>query len=287
MLRRFVPALALLAFVTDVRADDRFFDSNGVKIRYTVQGQGEPVVLIHGFAANLDLNWGLPGVIKALARDYRVIAIDNRGHGKSGKPHSVDQYGMEMVEDAVRLLDQLKIKKAHFVGYSMGAMLVNKLVVTHPDRVLTAVLGGAAGVRAGAKLAFFEALADSLEKGKGMAPLIVGLTPIGKQKPTAGQIAAINKVIVAGNDTKALAAVVRSWKNLAITTDQFKSNRIPTLAIVGGTDPLRKSVEAIQGLMGGLEQVIVLPGADHMTALVHAEFVPSLRRFLAKHKSSP
>src|SRR5689334_3905667 len=80
-------------------AEDRFFDSKGVKIHYTVEGQGEPVVLIHGFAANIQFQWGLPGIRSALAKQYRVIALDCRGHGQSGKPHAPSMYGMEIVED--------------------------------------------------------------------------------------------------------------------------------------------------------------------------------------------
>src|SRR5580704_16817637 len=98
-----------------LRAEDRFFDSNGVKIHYAVEGKGEPVLLIHGFSANAQMNWGNQGIISALAKDYRVIALDNRGHGKSDKPHDPKSYGQEMVEDAVRLLDHLKIEKAHVV----------------------------------------------------------------------------------------------------------------------------------------------------------------------------
>ena len=90
-------------------AVDSFFDSNGVKIHYTVQGKGEPVLLIHGFTASIPLQWGLPGITAALAKNYQVIAFDNRGHGRSGKPHDPKQYGKEMVEDAVRLLDHLHI----------------------------------------------------------------------------------------------------------------------------------------------------------------------------------
>src|SRR5437899_11802964 len=109
-------------------AEDQFFDSNGVKIRYIVEGKGEPVVLIHGFTADIDKNWRTgfavgpyqngPRIIEALSKNYRVIALDNRGHGKSDKPHDVKQYGVEMAEDVLRLLDHLKIKQAHVVGYS-------------------------------------------------------------------------------------------------------------------------------------------------------------------------
>src|SRR2546423_10416220 len=130
MIRRiYLPVLScfLLAAPSSLRAEDHFFDSNGVKIHYIVEGKGEPVVLIHGFTADIDKNWRTgfaigpdnqrrgPMIIEALSRNYRVIALDNRGHGKSDKPHDVKQYGNEMVEDVVRLLDHLKIGKAHVV----------------------------------------------------------------------------------------------------------------------------------------------------------------------------
>src|SRR5947209_9838012 len=96
--------VALLTVCT-ARAEDQFFDSNGVKIRYVVEGSGEPVLLIHGFTVDLDRQWRAPGLIAALTKDHKVIAYDNRGHGKSDKPHEAKQYGLEMIEDAVRLLD--------------------------------------------------------------------------------------------------------------------------------------------------------------------------------------
>src|SRR5436190_523756 len=95
-------------------ADD--FVSNGINLRYAVEGQGPPVVLIHGLTLDAESQWADPGITKALAEDYRVIAMDCRGHGKSDKPHEATAYGIEMVEDVSRLLDHLKITKAHIVG---------------------------------------------------------------------------------------------------------------------------------------------------------------------------
>src|SRR5436190_17147545 len=94
-----------------------FLDSNGVRIRYVDQGQGPPVVLIHGYTGNLERHWINPGVFTELARDHRVIALDCRGHGKSDKPHSPGSYGVEMGKDIVKLLDHLKISRAHIVGF--------------------------------------------------------------------------------------------------------------------------------------------------------------------------
>ncbi len=264
-------------------AEEGSFDSNGVKIHYLVEGRGQPVVLIHGFTANIQNQWAAPGVLKALARDYRVIALDNRGHGKSGKPHDPKQYGSEMAEDVVRLLDHLKIRKAHVVGYSMGAMIAAKLLVTHPDRLLSVTLGGAAGIREGQDSTFFTLLADSLEKGKGFGLLISVLTPPGKPRPTPEMIEKINQRLQAANDVKALAAVVRGFKGLAVATDKLKANRVPVLALIGADDPLKKGVDELKGDLANL-RIVVIPGTDHMTAFVHPQFTRDLREFLAKQR---
>jgi pimeloyl-ACP methyl ester carboxylesterase len=286
MTSRFRLALVCCLFLLPAAgrgAEDAYFDSNGVKIHYVVEGKGEPVLLIHGFTLDAQRQWAAPGILKALARDYRVIALDNRGHGKSDKPHDPKQYGAEMAEDAVRLLDHLKIDKAHVVGYSMGGHITCKLLTTHPDRLLSATLGGSGGIREAAIPTRYEVLADSLEQGKGFGPLIEALTPPGRPKPTEDQIKLINARLEAENDTKALAAVIRGMKGLAVSDDQLKANRVPTLALIGEIDPLKKGVDEIQGRMANLK-VVVIDGADHITAFARPEFLQELRGFLAKHR---
>jgi pimeloyl-ACP methyl ester carboxylesterase len=264
-------------------AEESSFNSNGVKIHYLVEGKGEPVVLIHGFSVNKDFQWKLPGIIQSLAKDHRVIALDCRGHGKSEKPTDPKKYGREMVEDIVRLLDHLHIKKAHVVGYSMGAVITSKLMVTHPERLLSATLGGAGPFREGTPPPpFLLALIDSLEKGKGMGPLIEALTPAGKPKPTPEQIDEINRLMV-GNNGKALAAVVRGWKELTVTDEQLKANKVPALALIGEADPLKKGVDDLKERMSHL-QVVVIDRADHINAFTDKTFVRSLRKFLSEHR---
>jgi pimeloyl-ACP methyl ester carboxylesterase len=73
--------LLVMSGVAAARADD--FVSSGVKIHYIVKGEGSPVMLLHGLTAEIDFQWGEPGIIKALAQNYRVIVMDCRGHGKS------------------------------------------------------------------------------------------------------------------------------------------------------------------------------------------------------------
>ena len=91
---------------------------------------GQPVVLLHGFSGSLDTGWVETGVLPTLASDYRVIALDSRGHGKSDKPHDPQSYGLQMGQDVVRLLDHLHIARAHIVGHSMGAGITAKLLTS-------------------------------------------------------------------------------------------------------------------------------------------------------------
>src|SRR5262245_27971352 len=165
---------------------DHFFDAAGVKIRYVEAGGGDTVVLVHGFSSSLDASWRQTGVFDALVKDFHVVALDCRGHGQSDKPHDASSYGMQMIEDITRLLDHLHIAKAHIVGYSMGGGITGKFIVAHPDRVLTAVFGGSSP-----RIGWTEEnerdsneLADSLEQGKGMRPLILRLAPPNEPKPS-------------------------------------------------------------------------------------------------------
>src|SRR3954469_13940029 len=87
--------------------EDKYFDSNGVRIRYVEAGKGTPVILVHGFTRNIETNWIDTGVFSKLAATHRVIALDLRGHGKSGKPHSPDAYLDDLHLDVVRLMDHL------------------------------------------------------------------------------------------------------------------------------------------------------------------------------------
>lgn len=284
MLRR--PLLAVLGVLGTVAlgvgAEDRYFDSAGVRIHYTVQGKGEPVLLIHGFAANLALQWAIPGTAHKLSEHYEVIAFDNRGHGLSAKPHDSKEYGREMVEDAVRLLDHLGVRRAHVVGYSMGAVIATKLMMTHPERVLTVTLGGAAGLRERSDTRLFDRLATDLEQGRGVGAMIIALTPPGRMPPTEDQLKFVNGLFETFNDPKALAACVRGWRELTVPDRQWRDNHIPTLAIVGGSDPLKANVDEIAEVMADL-QVIVIPRADHMVTYNSPQFVRAIERFLSRH----
>ncbi len=222
------------------RGDDKpavqTFHSGGVKIAYFVQGKGEPVVL-------------LPGVTDLLAKDYQVIALDMRGHGLSDKPAKEDAYGPELVEDIVRLLDHLKIKKAHVVGYSMGGIIAGNFIVKHPDRVLSGTLCGMGWLKTG---------------GIGQW----GFAQIGKNDPNA----------------KALAVCGRSLAKLALTEEQIQSIRVPVAVLVGGKDDLVKKlyIEPLRQVRQDWP-VIEIKDGNHIETILKPQFRDEIAAWLKKN----
>jgi pimeloyl-ACP methyl ester carboxylesterase len=262
------------------------FDSDGVRIHYVVQGKedGEPVLLIHGFTVSIDAQW--EPVLKPLAKDYKVIAFDCRGHGGSEKPHDPKKYGLEMVKDAVRLLDHLHIEKAHAVGYSMGAGLALQVAARYPQRVRSVTLGGAGLPQPGREKLLTE-LAESLENGKGIGPLVAALTPKGRPQPTEEQIQQVNERVLSRNDPKALAAVLRGQlgnKEMHLSAEQVRDIRVPVLALIGADDPLRVGVDALKE-QHPATKVIVIDKTDHITAFRSPEFLSGLKEFLEAHRA--
>lgn len=234
--------LLLLCHASPAAADQ--FDSAGVPIHYTVTGQGDPVILVHGLYSSAAMNWELPGIARQLALHHRVVALDLRGHGQSGKPQGEAAYGVQMVEDLVRLMDHLGIQKARFAGYSMGGIIVMKLLVLHPDRVESAVLGGMGWLKAGSFLQRVWAR---------MSPPNLGGTP---------------------------AACVNSMAALAVTADEVRAVKIPVTIIVGDGDPCRRLyVQPLQILRPDWP-VHIIPGAGHIECITTPQFKTELDQAL-------
>jgi len=269
---------------------DKFFDSQGVKIRYIEAGLGDPVVLIHGFSSSADASWRQTGVFDKLARDFRVIALDCRGHGQSDKPHDPASYGLAMVEDVARLLDHLQIRRAHIVGYSMGGAITGAFVVKHPDRVLTAVFGGSTPRMAwtAENERDTNELAESLEQGNGMRPLALRLWPVDEPKPSDEVLNQRARASLGRNDALALAAVQRGNKAQVVTPANVRALTIPMLAVIGGVDPIKEGVDAFSKLKPELK-VVVIEGASHggaRAAPSRPEFAAAIRDFLIAHRSA-
>ena len=148
------------------------FRNGDVEIAYLDEGNGEPILLVHGFASNKEVNWVNPGWVSTLKADgRRVIAFDHRGHGQSTKLYDIDAYGVDnMALDAVALLNHLQIDRADVLGYSMGGRVTGQLASAHGNRVRSAIIGGI-GIRLCEAGFNSERIAEALE-----APTADGIT---------------------------------------------------------------------------------------------------------------
>ena len=257
----------------------RYFDSNGVKIRYVMRGEGEPVMLLHGFIFSIEPAWG-GEFFEALSQSNRVIALDLRGHGLSGKPHDPRSYGIEMLNDVQRLMDHLGLNRVHLVGYSLGGILASKFFAVAPQRLQSIVMGGSAWVREGdATYRSWVPLAEMLERVRPGEQLSAYFWPDASTRPPREVLQ-----VVDANDPAALAAVARGMLDVTITDDVLRSNRVPILALCGEHDPLKPSVLNMKSGTHTLT-ILVVPGLDHNTLPGSKEFRDSIRQFIRNHGS--
>jgi len=269
------------------RTHGHTFVADGVRLHYTDEGSGTPVVLLHGFAVNADLNWRLPGLTDTLSRGFRVISLDLRGHGLSSKPHDSKQYGMNMALDVVALLDHLKIQRAHLVGYSLGGIIALKLATTHPER-FTTVSNLAAGwedPEDSKMLAALDGIAATLESGEGVPPLSVFLSG-DRKEPSFMHNLWVRFVSEYLNDGKALAAMIRGLRGLAVQAEALAGIPIPICSIAGDRDPMKFGIEAMTGKIAD-HTVFFVEDADHLQATRSPMLAAELQNFLRVHSGSP
>jgi len=268
-------------------ARDGYFDSAGVRIHYAEQGAGPAVILLHELDGGIR-SWNAAGIVANLARDFRVIAIDLRGHGLSGKPRDPSQYGAAMAHDVIRLMDSLSISKAHVVGYSLGSELAAMLMAGDPARLLSVTLAAGVGrlrVRPTDNQHLEE---EALEYTNiGVSPkLYLEQWPDGTPDPTTEQLRALAAIALAdpGRDRLALAALSRARPARVVATEKIGSTSMPVLGIVGSRDPELPEYDVLKKLRSGVA-VTVIDGAMHAgpdRALDRPEFLAALRGFLTR-----
>jgi pimeloyl-ACP methyl ester carboxylesterase len=261
--------------------EGQYFESQGATIHYREAGTGMPVILVHGLAVNAGVNFNARGLTAELAKQYQVIALDNRGHGRSEKLYDPEAYGTKMCEDIVRLMDHLNIEKAHVLGYSMGGFIVLKLATLHPDRLLSFVICASGWTPEPEKeLAFFEEMATTLEQGGNYRALSDRLTPIGKKVSWKNRLI-MSYGLKLMNDNKAIAAALRSMPELSIKAEALQTNTLPALAVVGERDPLRPFTEQMAATTANME-IVIVPDADHMSLLRREKAVDAIKDHLNK-----
>lgn len=264
---------------------DQFFDSNGVRLRYIEQGTGPAIVLMHGYTGTLDRHFLANGVFAELAKDHRVVAFDLRGHGKSGKPHDGNAYGEVMAGDVVRLLDHLKIARAHVIGYSLGAMIAGRLATLSPERLMSVVYVAQVPLRdlTSELASFAEESVQELESDLPFRSLALALQPPGSTPPTDDELRKMVAPLVAANDVKALAALWRGYRTLLAPDNALAAARVPMMVLIGSEDQSASAVPALVKAHPSIRAVIV-PGAQHggpQGVMRHPQFMSTLRGFLA------
>jgi pimeloyl-ACP methyl ester carboxylesterase len=232
------------------------FRNEGLDLAYFDDGDpaGSPILLIHGFASSANVNWVYPGWLRTLGdAGYRVIAIDNRGHGSSDKPHDPEAYHPSaMAGDAAALLTHLGIAEAHVMGYSMGARISAFLAIEHPDRVRSLVFGGL-GIGMCDGVGDWDPIADAL-----LAPSLDDVTH--ERGRMFRAFADQTK-----SDRLALAACIRTSRDLVSRQDIAKVE-IPTLIGVGTKDDIAGSPHELAALMPRAV-ALDIPNRDHMLAV--------------------
>jgi pimeloyl-ACP methyl ester carboxylesterase len=240
-----------------------------VEIAFLDEGEGEPIVLIHGFASNKEVNWVYPGWVMTLTRaGRRVIALDNRGHGQTTKFYEPALYHSSLMAQDVRaLLDHLRLTRADVMGYSMGARIAAFLALAEPQRVRAAVLGGL-GIRLVEGVGLPDEIAQALE-----APSLAEVSnPVGLMFRSFAE--------QTRSDLRALAACLRGSRQ---TLSKAEVGRIaaPVLVAVGGKDQIAGSPRALVALIPGA-QALTIPGRDHMLAVGDRTFKSAVVEFLAR-----
>lgn len=230
------------------------FKSDGVRIHYYLEGpaEGAPTLLVHGFCSNFQVNWVGSRWVETLTRaGRRVIGLDNRGHGRSEKPHDPDRYGQRMVEDVANLIGHLGLERVDYVGYSMGSQIGLRLLAAHPALVNRVVLGGI-GMNVTTPFRAADAIARRLRGDE-------------TEQGAAATMFYNFAVAVPGNDLEALACCITS-RNTPFGEAQLAAITTPVLVAVGGADPIARDAHRLAELIPGSEHFEVA-GRDHATAV--------------------
>jgi pimeloyl-ACP methyl ester carboxylesterase len=225
---------------------------------------GRPIVLVHGFASDYELNWvGTRWQETLTGAGWRVIGLDCRGHGRSAKPHDPSAYARTaMATDVVRLLDHLGIETADYLGYSMGARIGLELVLAHPERLRRAVLGGLGAWGRGDRA---ELIARRLRGDETVTdPTAVQFQAFAAARPT--------------NDLEALACCILGPQP-PFEPRQLAAVRVPVLIVVGELDPVARGAGEIAQQIPGARYVTI-PGRNHLNVVPARPFKEAALAFL-------
>jgi pimeloyl-ACP methyl ester carboxylesterase len=245
------------------------FHNGAVEIAYLDEGEGDPIVLVHGFASSKNVNWVYPTWVSELRKDgRRVIALDNRGHGESEKLYDPAQYSIAaMAGDTLALMDHLDIARADIMGYSLGARIAAWLALKQRARLRSAILGGI-GI----------AMIDGGGPGENVASALEAETLEDVTDPVGRTFRAFADQT--RSDRLALAACLRGSRGL-MTREEAAAIAVPVLIAVGTVDEVAGSAHALGNIIQGSE-VLDIPNRDHMRAVGDKVYKAGVADFLSR-----
>ena len=248
-----------------------YVDNSGVNIHYHVEGEGPTLVLQHGLTSSLK-NWYAYGFVDVLQKDYRLILVDARGHGRSGKPHDPKDYDLKLrVNDVLAVMDDLGVEKAHYMGYSMGGRIGFGLVMHALDRFHSLIIGGMSANTANSD----TPPQDRIELlRRGMAQYVADA------ESKEGTIEAGRRERLLDNDPEALIAATTAPRGTDGLEELLPGLNLPCLLYCGEADGFFPGAkEAAQTIPDAV--FASFPGLNHGETSRAAELVlPHVTRFL-------
>ena len=239
------------------------FLSDGLTLAYDditpAGGAARTIVLVHGFASNRLEGWRRTGWYAAFERRrIRCIALDQRGHGESAKPHDSEAYlRARMAGDLLALLDHLDLPHADLFGYSMGSRTVLAAALAAPGRVSNLMLGGVGGALIGER---------ALVAGNPMADAMLAADP---ETITEPMLKSFRQFADEQGDDRAALAACSGAQNPDLDRDAMADLPMPVLVVAGQRDTLAGDPEDLARIFPHAHGVTV-PGCDHFSAIPHA-----------------
>jgi pimeloyl-ACP methyl ester carboxylesterase len=261
------------------------FHNGAVEIAYLDEGEGDPILLVHGFASTKNVNWVYPTWVSELKKNgRRVIALDNRGHGDSAKLYDPEAYHIgtmasdvdpeayhigTMAGDVSALMDHLNIERADIMGYSLGSRMAAWLARSQPQRLRSAIFGG---------------IGIGLIEGGGPGENVVAALEAPSLDDVRDPVGRTFRAFAdqTRSDRRALAACLRGSRRL-MTREEAAAISVPVLIAVGTTDEIAGSAQALGTIIRG-SQVLDIPNRDHMRAVGDKVYKAGVLDFLSHRK---
>lgn len=246
------------------------YAKNGdINIYYEVEGNGEPLVLHHGFSRSLE-DWKNYGYVEEFKNEYRLIMIDARGHGRSDKPHRLEAYTMKQrTGDVASVLEKLGIETTSFFGYSYGGRVAYELGKCMPNKITSLIIGGC-GARSLSSRYVEENIKQLHQRSEVTLPLNIQTSLSQSRMQTR----------LPTNDMDALSAILKQpWIDLQ---NSLRKMKIPVLLFGGEFDyALPGMLEAVKFLPDA--NFVSIPGLDHKQTISRSDLIaPIMREFLRK-----